>query len=146
MSSLENRFWSKVDRRGDDECWPWTAGQNGDGYGLFYVDRSRPKELAHRFAYELLVGPIPEGLDIDHVSESGCAMRHCMNALAHMEPVTRRENVLRGTGLPAANALKTHCAEGHEFTPENTYVYPDGRHRECRTCKRNRDRARRKAA
>lgn len=80
-------FWKKVDRRGPDECWPWLAGQC-IGYGRF-VDRG-VTVWAHRFSYELCVGPIPEGLVIDHL----CCNTRCVNP-AHLEPVTSRENTLR---------------------------------------------------
>lgn len=84
----EARFWSKVDRRAPDECWPWTGALSRDGYGRM---RTRTSHVgAHRFAYELLVGPIPEGLTIDHL----CATRACVNT-SHMECVTRGENTRR---------------------------------------------------
>lgn len=79
----ERRFWSKVDASGD--CWEWTGGRTDTDYGLFNVDRRMVK--AYRFSYELLVGPIPDGLEIDHL----CRMRHCVNP-DHLEPVTRSEN------------------------------------------------------
>jgi hypothetical protein len=82
------RFWAKVDRRGDDECWPWLGAVNPNGYGAFQWDGG---QYAHRFAYELQIGPIPEGLTLDHL----CRVRHCVNG-AHLEPVTGQENTLRG--------------------------------------------------
>lgn len=86
---LAERFWSKVDRDGGpDCCWPWLAAR-ANGYGKFYVDGRMVR--AHRFAYELLVGPIPEGLVLDHL----CAVTFCVNP-AHLEPVTQRENARRG--------------------------------------------------
>lgn len=135
MSGVEERFWAKVDKNGPvpeyaphlGPCWPWTAGGDGNGYGYFRVGAKRV--LAHRFVYELLVGPIPEGLQIDHL----CRVRACCNP-DHLEAVTQRENLLRGAGHPAVNAAKTHCVNGHEFTPENTYVWHGGRH--CRACRR----------
>lgn len=140
MTPPLERFWPKVERT--ETCWLWQAKINNRGYGLFSYDGRM--QAAHRVAYELLVGPIPEGLDIDHL----CAVRHCVNP-AHLEPVTHRENLLRGSGFAAVNAAKTHCPYGHEYTPENTYTspHPDGG-RICRTCKRERDaraRARRRA-
>lgn len=86
--SLEDRFWSKVNKT--DTCWLWTRCRDGHGYGQFVL-RDQKKVLAHRFAYELVVGPIPEGLDIDHL----CRVRLCCNP-AHLEPVTRSENLYRG--------------------------------------------------
>lgn len=145
----EARFWSKVDKDGASGCWLWTATKVSDGYGQFLltvdgVQRGRP---AHRHAYELLVGPIPDGHQLDHL----CRVRACVNP-DHLEPVTQRENVLRGEGLAAINARKTHCKNGHEFTDENTrrYVGPNGApRRACRACHRERGRRRyaaRKAA
>lgn len=113
-------------------CWPWTGYCNGDGYGIFNPQRG-VKYRAHRFAYELFVGMIPEGLTVDHL----CKNRRCCNPL-HMELVTRGENALRGEGPCAMNARKTHCMHGHEFTPQNTRIKPEGR--ECRACDRERHR------
>lgn len=134
-----DRFWSKVDIRGWDECWPWTASTNPDGYGKFSVGRkSDGTTLAHRMAYQLLVGPIPEGLELDHVRDWGCVSTLCCNPL-HLEPVTHEENNRRSNSRTAVNARRTHCVNGHEFTPENTYYYERGgrHHRTCRTCRRD---------
>lgn len=119
------RFWNKVDRRGLDECWLWSGVASSAGYGCIYVDGVQIG--VHRFAYELLVAPIPEGMHLDHL----CRVPTCVNP-AHLEPVTLAENVLRGVGTSAANARKTHCKRGHEFTPENTKTYRG--HRACREC------------
>jgi hypothetical protein len=88
-------------------------------------------------AYELAIGPIPEGLTIDHL----CRNRGCVNP-AHLEAVTNRTNLLRGDGIAALNARKTHCKRGHEFTPENTYVWREGT-RACRACHTAQEQARR---
>lgn len=120
------RFWSKV--RFSDGCWEWLAGRDHWGYGKFAI--AGQKRGAHRVSYELAVGPIPEGLTIDHL----CRNPGCVNP-RHMEPVPIKENLLRGFGLCAQNARKTHCKEGHEFTLLNTYFRLEGR-RECRICKR----------
>src|ERR1043165_2354272 len=125
----ENRFWSNVDRRTENECWPWMGSMNGKGYGRFYVGAGKARP-AHRIAYELLIGPIPEGLHLDHL----CRTTTCVNP-AHLEPVTPKENTLRGVGPTAVNATKTHCLRGHEFTPDNTYIRPNGS-RMCRICHR----------
>lgn len=87
---VAERFWDKVDRRGDDECWPWLAAKSARGYGRFKVGRQLLR--AHRYAYEFLVGPIPDGLTIDHL----CNQPSCVNP-AHMEPVTHIENRRRAT-------------------------------------------------
>lgn len=100
---VEQRFWMKVDRT--DTCWLWTASKTRNGYGMFGVsiDGKVTTSPAHRWAYEMLVGPIPTGLQIDHL----CRVRHCVNP-AHLEPVTGTQNIRRGwvarrreRGLPA---------------------------------------------
>jgi hypothetical protein len=110
-------------------CWEWTGATGGSRrYGCISVKGVTRR--AHRVAYELLAGPIPDGLELDHL----CRNRLCVNP-EHLEPVTHRENVLRGDAPPAANVSKTHCPRGHELTPENTYTRrgrPGGR--ECRAC------------
>jgi hypothetical protein len=140
------QFWAKVDK--GEICWLWT-GRTRSGYGTFKID-GRWK-MASRVAYMLLVGPIPEGLELDHIKANGCTSTLCVKAIAdehgpaHLEPVTHRENMLRGTRNPcASNARKTHCSQGHPFDAEHTYIrHRDGQERrECRTCKRLRERER----
>lgn len=124
----EVRFWRQVDAKSGGTCWMWMGGLTHDGYGRFRSGPTgAPMTGAHRFAYEQLVGPIPEGLVIDHV----CRTRACVNP-GHMEVVTPGENTLRGESIQAKNARKTHCIRGHEFTPENTIVRSRGRG--CRAC------------
>jgi hypothetical protein len=118
-------FWHFVTKT--DACWLFVGGLTEDGYGV-YMDHQVAKR-AHRHAYEVMVGPIPEGLQLDHL----CRVRNCVNP-DHLEPVTPRENTLRGFGITAVNAAKTHCKNDHEFTAENTYVRPDGA-RTCRACR-----------
>lgn len=132
------RFWSKVDKSG--ECWLWTATRNrGGGYGAFNADGWQMVQ-AHRYAYENTIGPIPEGMTLDHL----CRTRHCVRP-SHLEPVSNKTNVLRGNGITARLAKVTHCPRNHPYDLFNTLVKADG-NRECRECKRERNRvARRKA-
>lgn len=120
-------------------CWVWTGCRNnGRGYGQFRVGGrlDGKTKLVHRLVYDLLVGPIPEGLQLDHL----CRNRACCNP-AHLEPVTQEENRRRGL----RGGLNTHCLNGHEYTPENTYHYKGkpgrGRERVCRTCTRERNKS-----
>lgn len=125
----KNKFWEKVIKIGNGGCWRWkgaiVGGENG-GYGQFRVGDRRI--VAHRVAYELLVGPIPEGLELDHL----CRNRWCVNP-AHLEPVTHLENMRRAPRWQDKN-IKTHCIRGHEYTPENTYVNKKTGARRCRMC------------
>lgn len=114
--SVQRRFWSKVQLDADTGCWQWTAC-TADGYGRFHLRRGKVPPT-HRLSYEWLVGPIPEGLHIDHL----CRNRGCVNP-DHLEPVTPKVNILRGVGPSAQHAVKTHCPSGHEYTTENTYKY-----------------------
>ena len=108
----------------NSNCWEWTRYREG-GYGR--LKRNGRHVLAHRFFYEICFGPVPVGLDLDHL----CRNRWCCNP-DHLEPVTRRENVLRGAGLAAMEAKKTHCDRGHGL-PALT-----GARRICTECRRMR--------
>lgn len=128
----EQRFWSKVKKT--HTCWIWLGIQDGRGYGRFSLKHKFYK--AHRICFELVNGSIDNSLTLDHL----CRNRLCVNP-QHLEQVTQRENIMRSPIAPAAiNSRKTHCANGHEFTPENTYIntHSDRRYttpkRMCRTC------------
>lgn len=97
----EARWWFYVRRGADDECWPWTGSVNDEGYGHFW-DGQRVV-MAHIWGYERFVEAVPPGLQLDHVKDRGCAMRNCVNYLSHLEPVTGRENVLRGASTKLAD-------------------------------------------
>ena len=117
-----------------DGCWTWTGYINHNGYGR--VRHEGRQRQAHRWSYELFVGPIPERLVLDHI----CRNRACVRP-DHLEAVTQSVNVLRGNPSNG-NVGKTHCKWGHEFTPENTQITRSGKRR-CQTCSRNETRARR---
>lgn len=102
-------------------CWIWDGPLHHNGYGA--CSKTKGTNRAHRATYELLIGPIPDGLVIDHL----CRVRACVNP-HHMEPVTDRENRRRGA------AVITHCPQGHEYTPDNTYIKPQTGTRNCRRC------------
>lgn len=127
--SIEDRFWPKVHVIGPTECWWWIGARNDQGYGRLGVGpRGAGMVYAHRFAYELFVGPIPDGLEPDHL----CRNPPCVNP-SHLEPVTHAENIRRGL------AVRVACPHGHPYDEENTYRTPAG-HRRCRTCERGRAR------
>ena len=117
------RFLGQVQKT--NECWLWT-GHLSRGYGRFTI--AKRSYLAHRLSYELHIGLIPEGLQIDHL----CRVRHCVNP-HHLEPVTCRENLLRGTGFVAIQSRRTHCPQGHEYTKANTRLSKQNE-RHCRKC------------
>ena len=115
-------------------CWEWTAYRNRYGYGQFCIDGRMMK--AHRVAYELYRGNIPEGLQIDHL----CRVRHCVNP-DHLEPVTAQENHRRGES-GVKNKQKTHCPHGHPYAGDNLQIRSCGG-RTCRKCSKRRGRERR---
>ena len=129
---MSEKFWSQVEKT--DGCWLWTGTLGRGGYGRW------KRIYVHRTSYEMLVGPIPEGLSLDHL----CRVRNCVNP-DHLEPVTHRENVLRGTGPTSVNATKTHCVHGHPFDAVNTIIRSNG-DRDCRECRNSDARARRRRA
>lgn len=133
------RFWARVKKTPDH--WEWTGVLSRLGYGSFMAEGHL--WMVHRYSYELLVGPIPEGLTLDHL----CRVRHCVWP-EHLEPVTLQENILRGSGPIAQHAVKTHCDRGHPFNEENTRIrMRNGRPtRVCKVCKNEDERRRYHAA
>lgn len=122
-AKAERRFWSKVVIH-PSGCLVWAARLNHAGYGQVHVHGHTVK--AHRLAYELLVGPIPTGLEIDHL----CRNRACVHP-DHLEPVTHTENTRRGA---RGGALLIACPYGHPYDEANTHINWHGR-RECRVCR-----------
>lgn len=131
---IAERFWEKVDKAGSipeyrpelGPCWNWVGNKTAGGYGQFVI-RHGKLVYAHRYAYEALRGPIPATLQIDHL----CRVRACVNPW-HMEPVTNRENMLRGEAPTAKTWRSNACRRGHAFDEQNTVRYQGTRH--CRTC------------
>jgi HNH endonuclease len=124
MQEIPNRLLMGRIINPETSCWEWTGTVDSGGYAQISVNSTT--RLAHRLSYELFKGPIPQGLDLDHL----CRNLRCINP-DHLEPVTAKENVHRS---PIHNASKTHCPKGHEYTPDN--IYWDSRHhgRKCRAC------------
>lgn len=127
---------ARIDKTAPGGCWRWTGNKASNGYGYVSRGRALSKVVAHRVVYTMHRGPIPDGLILDHL----CRNRGCVNP-AHLEPVTTRENNLRGFGTSGVHARQTHCAHGHEFTTENTKIRKTGA-RACRTCMRRNDQKR----
>lgn len=139
--TIDERFWMKVDKNGPipeynpslGECWIWTGGPDGKGYGQFGVEGKGKR--AHRLSYELLIGPVPDGLELDHL----CRVRLCVRP-SHLEPVTHQVNGLRGESPSADNARKNDCPEGHPYEGKNLIELSTGGRR-CRTCRNEKERA-----
>lgn len=129
--TVDERFWNRL-RETADGCWEWAEYVDEKGYGRFW-DGSRTIR-AHQYSYSALVGDVPAGLELDHL----CRNRRCANPY-HLDPVTHAVNMARSDNILLANAAKSHCLRGHEFTPENTYAKNDGG-RQCRACDRERTR------
>ncbi len=134
--SATDRMHDFIHPESNSGCWLW-VGSLARGYGKIAV-RGDDGELrlrpAHRFVWETLVGAIPKGMELDHL----CRTRCCVNP-AHLEPVTHRENIRRGSGPMAARMAQVKCIREHALEGENLYITPDGR-RQCRLCGRERTR------
>lgn len=107
-------------------CWEWQGAHTRDGYGMLRIENRAIS--SHRYSYTTLVGPIPEGLEIDHL----CRNRNCCNP-EHLEPVTRSENLRRSPLMGRARLSMTHCKRGHPYNEANTRYTTEG-HRQCREC------------
>jgi hypothetical protein len=114
-------------------CWLWLGTVVGSGYGQFW-DGTK-KVYAHIWSYEHFVGPVPDGKELGHLPD--CHNRLCVNP-GHLHAVTHRENLMESETSTALNAAKTHCVNGHEYTPENTIVGPEG-WRECKACRKEKN-------
>ena len=121
------RFWAKVNKT--EECWLWTATCS-KGYGQFHISRPRRRMIsAHIWAWSQENGPVPDGLELDHL----CRVKACVRP-AHLEAVPHRTNTLRSPASPSAiNVTKTHCPQGHPYSEANTSITTRGGRR-CRTC------------
>jgi hypothetical protein len=133
INRIERRLWKFIFTEPNSGCWLWGGTLSSYGYGIFLIKSSTSKSgfmarAAHRICYEFYKGKVPEGLDLDHK----CRVRCCVNP-EHLEPVTRQVNLLRGVGIPAVFAKRTHCNNGHPFGGQNLII--DGGFRRCRTCK-----------
>lgn len=111
----------------ENGCWEWTGPPGAQGYG--YITVARRRMSAHLYVWETYRGPVAPGLELDHL----CRNRMCVRP-DHLEPVTRRENILRGIGPAAQHARKTHCPQGHPYSEANTYHFANGPRRRCRIC------------
>ncbi len=138
--TFATRVFSSVDVRG--VCWEWTGTLDANGYGILGRGRRGAGNIAaHRAAYELLIGPIPEGMHLDHL----CRNHPCVSP-DHLEVVTPEENKRRGYGIARLHAMRTHCSEGHPLDGMTGSRGGDRKHRYCKTCARLKSAARYNAA
>lgn len=129
MANLIQELKKRFTQQGD--CWIWHGRIDTTGYGRYNIKGDKDHG-AHRLVYETLLGvKVPKEFHLDHL----CRTPLCVNP-DHLEPVTCRENVLRGIGPAAINAKKTGCHNGHEYTTDNLYIDPRGK-RECRICRKS---------
>lgn len=138
--STSERFWAKVDF--GDECWNWTGGRFENDYGAFQLDGKAVR--AHRVAWELINGPIPEGLIVcHHCDNPGCQRPNHLFLGTHADNAQDRERKGRRTniyGLAHRNGVKTHCYNGHPLSGDNLQTW--GGKRQCKQCKKDRRRER----
>ena len=122
---MKEKLLQKINKT--KNCWIWIGHITPLGYGRYSA------KFAHRLVYELLVGKIPKGLELDHL----CRNTRCVNP-KHLEPVTHKENILRGIGWTAINARKILCLKGHPLKGKNLRTYKDRRdgsiYRTCIKC------------
>lgn len=117
-------IWGSIIVGSPDECWPWFRSLSTSGYGQFFFNKRL--HTAHRVTWELANGPVPEGLQLDHL----CRNRRCCNP-SHLEPVTGLENIRRS---PLCNGSRTHCPQGHPYDADNVMINSVSKSRMCRTC------------
>lgn len=130
MPGAIERFWAKVNKDGPNGCWIWTGATKSKTPTLAYGHLRADGRYwgAHKYSYQQIAGrPIPHGHHLDHL----CRNPRCVNP-DHLEPVTCRENVLRGIGPAARQSRQSHCKRGHALAGDNLVI--NGRHRNCRTC------------
>lgn len=127
-TAMIDRFFNKVELIPFHSCWEWIGAKNNHGYGQIGIYK-KPLQYAHRWSYEFHIGPIPLGMSLDHL----CRNPSCVRP-EHLEPVTHRENCLRGISPAAMAAKKTHCLRGHEFTKESIYSGKSAKSRQCKKC------------
>lgn len=137
---VEIRVLTKFERRGDDECWPWLAAK-ASGYGVIWGALGRRAGYAHRLLYTMMVGPIPDGLTLDHLCHNRddtclggptCPHRGCVNP-RHLQPCSPGENASRSRNAPYnIKARQTHCLRGHELPARS-----GGARRNCLACGRS---------
>lgn len=133
-----DRFWSLVNRPAPHDCWIWLGGKTDGGYGRFWACGRSWK--AHVISYAILIGiDVPEGQELDHT----CKNPSCVNP-RHLEPVSHKINVLRGSAPTAINARRRTCVSGHDLSGQNLYLYK-GKHRHCKICRAARLREYRRA-
>ncbi|MEU1761696.1 HNH endonuclease signature motif containing protein [Micromonospora sp. NPDC005652] len=144
MTTLKERFFARVALPDADGCMLWLGTETRGGYGQIRATGGR-RTLVHRLSYEMFVGPIPDGLQIDHrchnedkscLGGRNCRHRRCVNP-SHLEPVTNRVNTLRGVGVTAQHARATHCTKSHPLSGDNLRIRPDTGARVCRQCVRD---------